>query len=114
LELFAQKLAGIFALSPEILRICTLAMRIIALGYMFAGVNIAFQGIFQAMGKGGYSLIISLIRMVIISLPIAWIVVQFIPNKELVFIAFPVAELLAAIVSYLLYLHDGKNWNEEE
>jgi putative MATE family efflux protein len=114
LELFAQKLAGIFALSPEILRICTLAMRIIALGYMFAGVNIAFQGIFQAMGKGGYSLIISLIRMVIISLPIAWIVVQFVPNKELVFIAFPIAELLAAIVSYLLYLHNGKNWNEEE
>jgi hypothetical protein len=41
-------------------------------------------------------------------------VVQFVPNKELVFIAFPIAELLAAIVSYLLYLHNGKNWNEEE
>jgi Na+-driven multidrug efflux pump len=52
--------------------------------------------------------------MVVISLPIAWIVVQFVPNKELVFIAFPIAELLAAIVSYLLYLHNGKNWNEEE
>jgi Na+-driven multidrug efflux pump len=51
--------------------------------------------------------------MVVISLPIAWIVVQFVPNKELVFIAFPIAELLAAIVSYLLYLHNGKNWNEE-
>lgn len=62
LELCAKNLANIFALSSNTLNICIIAMKIIALGYLFAGVNIAFQGIFQAMEKGLYSLFISLIR----------------------------------------------------
>lgn len=103
LEVFAKPLAGIFPLSPEILTVCVSAMRMIALGYLFAGVNIAFQGIFQAMERGLYSLVISLIRMVVISLPLACILVQYASNKNIVFIAFPVAELCGAVVSYLLY-----------
>lgn len=103
LEVFAKQLAGIFALSPEILDICANAMRIIAVGYLFAGINIAFQGIFQAMQRGIYSLVISLIRMVIVTLPLAWILVQAVSNKSLVFLAFPIAELCGAVVSYLLY-----------
>jgi Na+-driven multidrug efflux pump len=103
LEVFAGNIASVFALSPEILSLCKTAMSVIAAGYLFAGVNIAFQGIFQAMGRGSYSLVISLIRMVIICLPLAWIAVQYVPNKELVFAAFPIAELCGAVVSYLMY-----------
>lgn len=107
IEVFSKPLAGIFALSSEILDICVAAMRIIAVGYIFAGVNIAFQGIFQAMGKGVYSLIISLIRMVVIALPLAWILVNFTTDKNCVFIAFPIAELCGAIVSFLLYRRES-------
>lgn len=52
LQLFARQLISIFAVSEEIRAFCTLAIRIITLGYLFAGVNIAYQGIFQAFGFG--------------------------------------------------------------
>ena len=106
-------LAGIFALSPEIISICCTAMRVIAVGYLFAGVNIALQGIFQAMGKGMYSLIISLIRMVIVALPLAWLFVRFATNSSLTFLAFPIAELCGTIVAFLMYKKVKKEFRHQ-
>lgn len=103
-EIFAPQISGIFALSPAILMICSQAMRIISIGFIFVAVNIAFQGIFQALEKGGYSLWISLIRMVIVSLPLAYVFVKVFGNS-MVFIAFPIAEACATVVSILLYKH---------
>jgi Na+-driven multidrug efflux pump len=101
-EILAPQISGIFALSSSILAICTSAMRIISAGFIFVAINIAFQGIFQALGKGGYSLWISLIRMLIVSLPLAWIFVQ-ITGNSLTFLAFPIAEACGTVVSLLLY-----------
>ena len=89
LKLFSNQIASIFALSLEILEICSTAMRIIAVGYLFAGVNIVFQGIFQAMERGIYSLIISLIRMLIVVLPLAWILVYACSNKNRLIALYP-------------------------
>jgi Na+-driven multidrug efflux pump len=114
LEIFARKIAGIFALSPEILDICANAMRIIAAGYLFAGINIAFQGIFQAIEKGGYSLIISMIRMVIVALPLAWLFVQFAPDKTMVFAAFSIAEFCGTIAACLLYRKERERLHFQE
>lgn len=114
LELCAKNLANIFSLSSNTLNICIIAMKIIALGYLFAGVNIAFQGIFQAIEKGLYSLFISLIRMVIVVLPIALVMIYYFENKNLVFIAFPIAELCGMIISIVMYNHIKKlNYNQE-
>ena len=113
LEIFAKPLAGIFALSSETLNICASAMRIIAIGYIFAGINIAFQGIFQALEKGVYSLIISLIRMVIVALPLAWVIIKVAENKSFVFVSFPVAELCGAIISILMYKKVLNRLNKE-
>jgi putative MATE family efflux protein len=106
LELCAKPLAGIFALSSEVQNICASAMHIIAIGYLFAGVNISFQGIFQAMEKGMCSLIISLLRMVVIALPVAWVLAQFAANKDIVFIAFPIAEFCGMIAVCLFAKKD--------
>ena len=46
-------------------------MRIISISFIFAGINIAFQGIYQALDGGIESLIISLLRQLIIILPLA-------------------------------------------
>lgn len=103
MEIFANPLASIFALSPEIIAICVQAMKIIVTGFLFAGVNIALQGIFQALGKGMYSLIVSLIRMVLVDLPLAWLFARFASDPSLTFWAFPIAELCGAIVAWLMY-----------
>ena len=62
LEVFAEPFAGIFGLSGETKELCISAMRIISVSFMFAGANIAFQGIFQALDSGLESLIISICR----------------------------------------------------
>ena len=48
------------------------AVRIISISFVFAGVNIAFQGVYQALNGGMESLIVSLLRQAIFILPLAW------------------------------------------
>lgn len=45
------------------------AMRIISISFIFAGINIAYQGIYQALDGGVESLVISLLRQFVIILP---------------------------------------------
>lgn len=48
------------------------AMHIVSLSFLFAGINVAFQGIYQALGGGMESLVISLLRQLVIILPLAY------------------------------------------
>lgn len=47
------------------------AMKIISISFIFAGINVAYQGIFQALDGGVQSLIISLLRQLVLILPLA-------------------------------------------
>ena len=47
------------------------AMRVISISFLFAGINVAYQGIYQALEGGVESLVISLLRQLIIILPLA-------------------------------------------
>ncbi|MCD7946943.1 MAG: MATE family efflux transporter [Oscillospiraceae bacterium] len=97
LQIFAVPLVGIFHMSAETERLCTLAIRIITVGYFFAGVNISFQGVFQALGCGMRSLFISLVRMIVVVLPVAYLL-TLLPNaSEVVWWAFPIAEACALL-----------------
>lgn len=73
LELFASPLAHVFGLSGETEQLCVSAIRIISLSLVFAGVNVAGQGVFQALRSGIESLVISLCRQLIFVLPVAWL-----------------------------------------
>ena len=56
------------------------AMRIISISFLFAGVNVAYQGIYQALDGGIESLVISLLRQLVIILPLAGIFSIFVRN----------------------------------
>ncbi|MGN0374259.1 MAG: MATE family efflux transporter [Butyrivibrio sp.] len=72
IEIFAVPFSGLFGLSGETQAICISAMRIISVSFIFAGINIAYQGIFQALDGGPESLIISILRQFLFVLPVAW------------------------------------------
>ena len=72
MELFAVPFSTMFGLSGETQALCISAMRIISLSFLFAGMNIAYQGIFQALDSGLESFIISVLRQFILVLPVAW------------------------------------------
>lgn len=102
IEIFAVPLGEMFSLSGNSLRFCTDAMHIITISFVFAGMNIAFQGIFQAIDGGLQSLIVSLLRQLILVLPVAWgfslLVLCGAPDM-LMWWVFPIAEVISAAVS---------------
>lgn len=71
-EIFAVPLSAVFGLSGKTQKLCIDAIRIVSLSFLFAGANVAFQGIFQALDGGRESLIISICRQFLFVLPIAY------------------------------------------
>lgn len=109
LQVFADNIAGMFAVSAETKELTVLAMRIVTAGYLFVGANIAYQGIFQALDHGVASLILSFLRLIIVALPAAW-VFTILPGAEYgVWWAFPIAELAALIYAVLFMKHMEKH-----
>ena len=105
LQLFCRSVVGWFAVSDAVARLSVTALRIITCGFVFAGGSIILSGACQALGNGIYSLAISILRMIVIVLPVAWLLSRQ-PNAEhLVWLAFPISEFVALIASILFAAH---------
>lgn len=63
---------------------------------------------FQALGKGVYSLIVSLARQLIVLLPVAYAFAKLTHNLELVWLSFPIAEVVSVILSVFMALQTKK------
>ena len=89
------------------------AMRIISISFIFAGINVAYQGIYQALDGGMESLVISLLRQLIVILPLAGIFSIFVRNGQmgvsLIWWAFPITEIIACLVGYVFLKRIRKN-----
>ena len=81
------------------------AMRIISISFIFAGINVAYQGIYQALDGGMESLIISLLRQLVIILSLAGVFSMIVRNGQvgisLIWWAFPITEIIACAVGYV-------------
>ena len=106
IECIAEPLCAAFGLSGETQVLCISASRIISAGFFFAGICLSLQGVFQALGKGISSLIISLLRQLILILPVAWAlsltVSPDMSNAWVVWLTFPLAELITAFAAVFL------------
>ncbi len=80
------------------------AMHVISISFIFAGINVAYQGIYQALDGGLESLVISLLRQLVIILPLAGIFSVFVRNGQmgvsLIWWAFPITEAMTCLVGY--------------
>ena len=107
IEIFANPFASMFGLSGETEALCIGAMRIVSLCFVFAGANIAYQGIFQALDGGIESLTVSLCRQLVFLFPFVLLFAELAKNNAdmtwTVWTAFPICELLSCIVAILLY-----------
>ena len=103
IELLAVPFSSLFGLSGTTQDICISAMRIISLSFIFAGMNIAYQGIFQALDSGLESLIISVLRQFLFVLPVAWVFSLFARESPdliwTVWLTFIIAETLSCIIA---------------
>lgn len=95
-----KSLLMIFNASDDMLLIGIPALKIISLCFIPAAVGIMFSTLFQAVGKGVYSLIISILRQLVIILPAAYLLSKI--GLGYIWYAFPIAEVFSFIVSILL------------
>ena len=111
IEVFAGILTSFFSLADTTYTMCVDCMRIISLGFIFAGMTIAYQGIFQAIECGVESLLISLGRQVVFIIPVACFLARFVTGAENVSIiwwTFLIGETLTLIGAVLMYLRASK------
>ncbi len=102
IQIFAHQLVGLFSVTEESARLALFSLRIATIGFTIGGVNIILQGVCQALGSGVSSLIVSLLRMVVIVLPLAFIFTIVAPTGGLVWAALPIAEAVGLIVAIIL------------
>ncbi|MEG0691734.1 MAG: MATE family efflux transporter [Oscillospiraceae bacterium] len=97
-----DKLLGIFEANEEVMRIGVPAFRIIALCFMPAAIGIMFATMFQAIGMGTKSLWISILRQLVLILPAAYVFSKI--GLGYVWIAFPLAEMVALVVAIFMMI----------
>ena len=105
-ELFAYPLANLFGLAggsaKEIIRVCTIALKISSIGFVFMGISVAIQGILQSIRYALRPLIISLLRLVVFVFPVAYLLTKSENVTEIVWWTFPIAEVLTAVISLFI------------
>lgn len=91
-QLFPAPLFALFDASETMLAIGIPALRIISLSFIFAGFCIVCGSLFQALGNGVYSMVVSIARQLLVLLPVAYLL-SLSGKVEAVWWAFPVAEI---------------------
>lgn len=82
------------------------AFRIISLCFVPAAVGITFSTLFQAVGKGVKSMIMSIMRQLLVLLPAAFVLAQI--SLEYMWYAFPIAEAVALVAAILFFISIAK------
>ena len=111
-EIFPEAFATLFN-AGQSREYFIVAMRVISISFLFAGINVAYQGIYQALDGGIESLVISLLRQLIIILPLAGIFSVFVKNGQmgvsLIWWAFPITEVISCLIGYAFLKRIRKN-----
>ncbi len=100
--IFPAQLLGLFNASGSMLEIGVPALRIICLSFTFAGFCIVVGSVFQALGNGIYSLIISATRQLLIILPVAALLAKL-GGLSAVWWAIPIAEIASVLLSTFFF-----------
>jgi Na+-driven multidrug efflux pump len=111
-ELFPAQLLRVFNASGEMLTQGVPALRIIATHFMLAGFCIIAGSVCQAIGNPLHSLFISVCRQMLALLPAAYLL-SLTRRLELVWLAFPIAELVSLILSAYYLRKTLRRMNEQ-
>ena len=108
MQVIPDLILKVFDAQEDMMAIGIPALRTMSISFLFAGICIVSSGMFQALGKGVYSLIVSLARQLIVLLPVAYAFAKFTRNLELVWLSFPIAEVGSVILSIAMALQTKK------
>ena len=101
--LIPDRFLAIFNASQEMMDIGIPALETISLCFLPAALGILFSTLFQAVGRGTYSLMTSLLRQLVVLVPTAYLLSSI--SVQAVWYAFPIAEVVSFIASIGLFVY---------
>ena len=110
--IFAPQLISLFIKEPVIIKEAVVAYRVMV--GVFPIISIYYVSIFyyQAMGRARYSILISVLRQLIIMMPMAVILVKVFNLGAMgVWLAYPISDVLSSLASYMLIKNEGEELN---
>lgn len=98
---FPRELISIFSQQENVLNIGSSALRIISISFIPAGFVLMFIVYCQGVNRGGYSILLTVLRQVILFVPLAWLFHY--KGLFYVWFTFPATEIITALMSFYLY-----------
>ncbi len=108
-QVFPEALLSLFESdsNPELIaamnHLGVTALRVISWHFPLAAVGITLSNVFPAVGKGVYSLILSVCRQLAVLLPVAWLLARLTGNVDMVWLSFLAAEVVSGVMAVLFY-----------
>lgn len=109
-QIFPEQLISFFETegqsNAELIEMGVIALRIISLNFIFAGFCIVISSVFQALGNGVLSLLVSVARQLVVLVPAAYLL-SLSGNVNMIWWAFPIAELMSLLCCtvFLIYIN---------
>lgn len=107
-QIFPAPLFALFDASETMLAIGVPALRTISFSFLFAGFCIVCGSLFQALGNGVYSMIVSIARQLFVLLPAAYLL-SLAGNVNYVWLAFPIAEFMSLALTVFFLIRINQN-----
>lgn len=103
-QLIPEQLLYLFDAKENMLEIGVPALRVISVSFVFAGISMVLCSIFQALGHPNKSLVITLLRQMVILIPLTWLLADAF-GLDICWWAFPATEIVCALISlYMLMI----------
>ena len=99
--LIPEQIFALFDADEELMSAGVSALRIISAGFLISSIGVIYSGTFEALGDGRRSLVISLLRQFVITIPVSFILSRFMGPAG-IWIAFPAGELCASVIAFIL------------
>ena len=96
-QIIPDKLLLMFNASENMLAIGVPALRLISISFLLAGFNIICSSVYQAMGNGVFCLIVSVGRLLVVLVPVAFLISKM-GVLDRIWWSFPIAEVVAAAI----------------
>lgn len=105
-QIFPDVILGLFNVSDELSEMGITAMRRISLCFIPASVGVIMTALFQSVGKGMRSLLMSVLRQLVLILPIAYVLSKI--SIDAMWFAFPLAEIFCTILALIFFFDLNK------
>lgn len=111
-EFIPAQLLGIFTNDTQVISSGVIALRIIAISFIPAVLSLMFPVFFQAIGKAVPSIALTLLRQLVLLVPLAFFF-SFM-GLNYVWLTFPITEIITGVLAIYLYIRQCRLWKEEK